>query len=266
MTASSINNSAELLTDSRKQLSLASTRDQSQTTKSFDLEIIMSTRSSKDRASLCLFAFKDGRRCRMPRAVDPYLCNFLARREAEQAARQRIGRNISDAFSGDYISASGLSLALARTLAATAQGQLKPKQAALIAFLGRTLLQAIPHARHEYIQAFGPDAWREVIRTCFDPPVESPPPTPPPAANPTPPNPAPQPSSAAKSAEETHDVANSKPKPQPPTSPSVPSPLPRQPDRLRRPASVQPEALNAPSKRPHRPASAKESAAVTFAK
>jgi hypothetical protein len=107
----------------------------------------MSTRSSKDRASLCLFAFKDGRRCRMPRAVDPYLCNFHARREAEQAARQRIGRNISDAFSGDYISASGLSLALARTLAATAQGQPKPKQAALIACLGRTLLQAIPHAR-----------------------------------------------------------------------------------------------------------------------
>jgi len=118
--------------------------------------IIMSTRSSKDRASWCLFAFKPGRRCRLPRAADLYLCNFHARREAEQAARQRIGRNISAAFSGDYLSASGLSIALARTLAATAQGQLKPEQAALIACLGRTLLQAIPHARHEYIQAFGP--------------------------------------------------------------------------------------------------------------
>lgn len=47
----------------------------------------------------------------MPRAADPYLCNFHARREAA-AARQRIGRNISEAFSGDYISASGLSLAV----------------------------------------------------------------------------------------------------------------------------------------------------------
>jgi hypothetical protein len=116
----------------------------------------MSTHPSKDRTSWCLFAFKDGRRCRLPRAAGPYLRNFHARPEAEQAARQRIGRNISVAFSGDYLSDSGLSIALARTLAATAQGQLQPKQAALIACLGRTILQAIPHARHEYIQAFGP--------------------------------------------------------------------------------------------------------------
>jgi hypothetical protein len=104
----------------------------------------MSTHPSKDRTSWCLFAFKDGRRCRLPRAAGPYLCNFHTRREAEQAARQRIGRNISVAFSGDYLSESGLSIALARTLAATAQGQLQPKQAALIACLGRTILQAIP--------------------------------------------------------------------------------------------------------------------------
>lgn len=216
----------------------------------------MSTRLSKDRASLCLFAFKDGRRCRMPRAVDPYLCNFHARREAEQAARQHIGRNISASFSGDYISASGLALALARTLAATAQGQIKSKQAALIACLGRTLLQTIPHARSEYVEAFGPDAWRESIRTCFDWPVESPP-TPPPAAGPTLPNPTPQNSTPSTStpqcasaspasakcesqspsstkfnspaAGEALDVANSKPKPQPPTSPSTPSPLPNNP-------------------------------------
>jgi len=148
----------------------------------------MSTRPSKDRASLCLFAFKDGRRCRMLRAADPYLCNYHARREAERMAPQRVGRNIAASFSGEYISASSLALALARTLAATAQGQLKPKQAALIACLGRTLMQAIQHAQHEYTESFGPNAWREAIRTCFDPPVESPRPGPPSAASPTPPS------------------------------------------------------------------------------
>jgi hypothetical protein len=94
----------------------------------------MSKHTSKDRASLCLFAYRDGRRCRMLRAADPYLCNYHARREAEDFARQKIGRNISSAFSGECVSATSLSIALARTLAATAQGQLKPRQAAIIAY------------------------------------------------------------------------------------------------------------------------------------
>jgi hypothetical protein len=91
----------------------------------------MSKHPSKDRASLCLFACSDGRRCRMPRAADPYLCNYHARREAEDFARQKIGRNISSAFSGECVSATSLSIARARTLAATAQGQIEPKQAAI---------------------------------------------------------------------------------------------------------------------------------------
>jgi hypothetical protein len=66
----------------------------------------MSKHPSKDRASLFLFACSDGRRCRMPRAADPYLCNYHARREAEDFARQKIGRNISSAFSGECVSAT----------------------------------------------------------------------------------------------------------------------------------------------------------------
>ncbi|HXT75364.1 MAG TPA: hypothetical protein VN780_03675 [Candidatus Eisenbacteria bacterium] len=100
----------------------------------------MSKHPSKDRASLCLFAYSDGRRCRMPRAADPYLCNYHAGREAEDFARQKIGRNISSAFSGECVSATSLSIALARTLAATA-----PKQAAIIAYLSQSLMQAVQH-------------------------------------------------------------------------------------------------------------------------
>jgi hypothetical protein len=199
-----------MLTYCRTQPSLASARDQSKTTKSFDLEIIMSTRPSKarvslsvrrskDRTSMCLFAFKDGRRCRMLRAADPHLCNYHARREAEHTARNRVGRYISSAFCGEYISATSLSLALARTLAATAEGQLKPKQAAIVASLGRTLLQAIYHSEHEYTETFGVRAWREAIITCFGPPRESPAPPTPPAATPTPPNPDPRPAANASS-------------------------------------------------------------------
>jgi len=130
----------------------------------------MSKHPSKDRASLCLFAYSDGRRCRMPRAADPYLCNYHAGREAEDFARQKIGRNISSAFSGECVSATSLSIALARTLAATA-----PKQAAIIAYLSQTpLMQAVQHASHEYVQAWRFQAW-----ACFGPPTQSSPPPPP---------------------------------------------------------------------------------------
>jgi len=136
----------------------------------------MSKLASKDRASLCLFAYSDGRRCRMLRAADPYLCNYHARCEAEELARQKIGRNISSAFFGECVSATSLSIALARTLAATAQGQIKPKQAAIIAYFSQTLMQAVQHASHEYVQAWGSEAWRHAIRSCFAPPGQPLPP------------------------------------------------------------------------------------------
>jgi len=69
---------------------------------------------------LCLFEYQDRCRC--------YLRNDHACREAEQAARRRIGRNISGAFAGDYVSAAGLSLGLARTLAATARDSSNPNR------------------------------------------------------------------------------------------------------------------------------------------
>jgi hypothetical protein len=180
----------------------------------------MSKHLSKDRASLCLFAYSDGRRCRMPRAADPYLCNYHARREAEDFAKQKIGRNISSTFSGECVSATSLSIALARTLAATAQGQIKPKQAAIIAYLSQTLMQAVQHASHEYVQAWVSEAWCEAIRSCFGPPAQ---PSPPPPPDP----PLTQPECGSKPA------AQSATTPQPTQTPSASNPPPPQPTRAK---------------------------------
>ena len=126
----------------------------------------MSTSLSKDRSSLCTFTFADGRRCRMPRqSGHPLLCCFHARREAQAQAAEEVGRDIRFFLSGDYLSAGDLSLALGRVFAATAQGQLKPKTAGTLAYLGQTLLQTIHHAENEYINAFSTDRWRRVIHT-----------------------------------------------------------------------------------------------------
>src|ERR1700682_6043739 len=128
----------------------------------------MSTTRSKDRASLCSFTFADGRQCRTPRAAHPYLCGFHARKDAQALAAEAAGKDIAYHLSGDYVSACDLSSALGRLFSAVAQGQIKPKTASTLPYLGQTLVQNLHLAQNEYIQAFGTDSWRETIRTSHN--------------------------------------------------------------------------------------------------
>jgi hypothetical protein len=134
----------------------------------------MSTLSSKDRLTLCTFTFSDGRRCRTPRQPaaagqpgHPHLCFFHARKEAQARAADQVGRDVSGFLSGSYLSACDLNSALARLFAAVAQGHVKPRTAATLAYLGQTLVQTIPLAQDEYINAFGTDGWRDAVRSSF---------------------------------------------------------------------------------------------------
>jgi hypothetical protein len=132
----------------------------------------MSTIPSKDRASLCLDAFADGRRCLTPRtSAHPHLCTYHARKESQSQAAQKVGRQLGTYFSGHYLSACDLSSALGHLFSAVAQGQIKPKTASTLAYLAQTLLQSIHLAQHEYINAFGTTSWRETIRESFDRPT-----------------------------------------------------------------------------------------------
>src|SRR6202158_1014222 len=125
----------------------------------------MSTHHSKDRSSLCSFMFVDGRRCRIPRRVDhPYLCAFHARKEAQTLASEAAGKDIAYHPSGSFVPACDLSSALGRLFSTVAQGQVKPKTASTLAYLGQTLVQALPLAQHEYVNAYGTDSWRKTIR------------------------------------------------------------------------------------------------------
>jgi hypothetical protein len=126
----------------------------------------------KDRSALCSFSFADGRRCRTPRcSAHPHLCFFLARKEAQALAAQKVGRDIASDLSGGYLSACDLSSALGRLFSAAAQGQVKPKTVSTLAYLGQTLLQSIQFAQGEYINAFGTNSWRGTIRSSFAPPA-----------------------------------------------------------------------------------------------
>jgi hypothetical protein len=125
----------------------------------------MSSLSAKDRVSLCSFTFADGRRCRTPRLRDnPRFCPYHAQKEAQARAAQSLGKDLAYFFSGDYLSACDLTIALGRLIPAVLRGDVKPRAARTVAYLAQTLLQAIHLSKHEYINAFGTDGWRQSIR------------------------------------------------------------------------------------------------------
>src|SRR5713226_10715974 len=145
----------------------------------------MASLSQKDRVSLCSFTFADGRQCRTPRSPHhPHLCSDHARKDSQARAAVKLARELSYFFSGQYLSACDLSAALGRLLPAVVRGDIKPRSARTLAYLSQTLAQTIPLSKHEYINAFGTDAWRQAIRNSirqnFDYRNASPPPQPPP--------------------------------------------------------------------------------------
>jgi hypothetical protein len=129
----------------------------------------MSINHSKDRASLCSFTFADGRHCRTPRRDShPHLCAFHARKDAQALAGEKAGQDIAYFLSGEYVSAGDLTFALGRLFAAVAQGQVQPKTASTLAFLGQTLVQSLHLAQNEYISAYGTASWKDTVRNNFD--------------------------------------------------------------------------------------------------
>jgi hypothetical protein len=120
----------------------------------------------KNRANLCSFTFADGRRCRTPRSSShPHFCYFHARKEAQAKATEELGSDISYFFSGRYLTACDLSVALGHLFAAAAQGHVKPKTASTLAYLAQTLLQTIQVAQHEYISTYGTQSWRQAVHS-----------------------------------------------------------------------------------------------------
>jgi hypothetical protein len=126
----------------------------------------MSTIRSKDRVSLCTFTFADGRKCRSLRFKNhAHLCYFHALKESQAIASVTIGNKILNRFSGSYLSACDLTSALGEVFRGVAQGSIKRKTAATLAYLGQTMVNSIQVAENEYINAFGTDEWRDTIHS-----------------------------------------------------------------------------------------------------
>jgi hypothetical protein len=183
--------------------------------------------------SVCSFTFADGRQCRLPRRTGhPYLCLFHAKKETQILSGEQAGEDIARLLTGNYISACDVAKSLARLFSAVAQGHIKPKTAATLAYLGQTIVQTLKLAQHEYINAFGTPAWRQTIASSFPPPPGTPIS---PSPRPFPPSPTPPPAPAKCSGGSLGPSPTTQPAPQPlrPSSPSpaapsstLPSPTP----------------------------------------
>jgi hypothetical protein len=122
---------------------------------------------AKDRASLCLFTFTDGRRCRTPRTTGhPHFCFYHARKESQARVAEKLGNDLNFFLSGEYLSANDLAVALGRIIPAVVRGDLKPRTATTVAYLAQTLLQTIHLAQDEYLNAFSNRVWGETIRNA----------------------------------------------------------------------------------------------------
>jgi hypothetical protein len=129
----------------------------------------MSSITTRGRAELCTFTFADGRHCRTPRSASHlHLCTFHARKEAQAQAAEKLGRDVSYFFSGEYLSANDLSNALGRLFPAVVQGHIKPKTASVLAYLAQTLVQTIHLAQHEFVNSCGDQDWKESIQESLE--------------------------------------------------------------------------------------------------
>jgi hypothetical protein len=204
----------------------------------------VSSLTSKDRVSLCLFSFTDGRRCRTPRTGNhPHFCFYHAQKEARAQAADKLAKDLACFFSGDYLSACDLSTAMARLIPAVIRGDIKPRLARTVAYMVQTQLQAINLSQHEYINAFGTDGWRKAVRNSVNVNYDYR----------FPPNPAPEPSEGPQS----HPAQPHAPlAPQPLPAAAQPSPSMNQPTTQtlqpqNPPAATSPQLPNTPTRDPY---------------
>src|SRR5713226_2529504 len=125
----------------------------------------MSSLRPQDPKSLCRFTFADGRQCRTPRSPDhPHFCSDHARTDSQACAADKLARELSYFFSGQYLCACDLGAALGRLLPAVVRGDIEPRSTRILAYPSQTLAQTIHLAEHEYINALGTDSWRKAVR------------------------------------------------------------------------------------------------------
>ena len=126
------------------------------------------TQSSRNRnalkeSALCQFPFTDGRRCRMLRhPAHPNLCVFHARAELQQLEAERLGTELAQTLTGDFLSATDVNHALGRLYTAVAQNRIPARTGATLAYIGQLLLHSVNTVKSEFQFCYKFDQWKQM--------------------------------------------------------------------------------------------------------
>jgi hypothetical protein len=124
----------------------------------------MYEKSSKDRSSLCVFTFADGRHCTLPESPeDMGLCYYHSRKFVDKKRARMAGRHIAQLLNADITTACDLNAVFNSLFSAAAQGYIKPKAAAALAYIGQLMLQSHGLAKAEFLEASA-EKWADVVR------------------------------------------------------------------------------------------------------
>jgi len=147
----------------------------------------MSKSSSHSRAAaresvLCQFPFADGRRCRMLRHPGhPSLCIFHARAELQLLESDRLGTELGQTLTRDFMTATDVNHILGKLYTAFAQNRISPRNAATLAYIGQLLLASVNGIKSEFKFSYKFDQWNEMNRNAT--PLSPPPSFPAPASS-----------------------------------------------------------------------------------
>jgi hypothetical protein len=126
----------------------------------------MSTKSSKDRASLCAFSFSDGRQCRALRhKPNSRYCLPHARKTRHIEEADEVAQEILEPISGNFVSSASLTQSLVHLFAAVAEGRIPPKRASALAKVSGILMKSIDASSHEFRAVYISSYWAQLVRS-----------------------------------------------------------------------------------------------------
>ncbi len=128
----------------------------------------MSSKTARDRASLCSFLFADGRQCRMLKKNKSSEFCYFHQQHADQINDDiEAGKKIASCLSSDFVTNTSLTASLSRLFFAVARGDFDVKTARTLAYLAQIMAKTLLGAKQELSQSIGFKNLDHLLELCL---------------------------------------------------------------------------------------------------
>ena len=128
----------------------------------------MSSKTTRDRASLCSFLFADGRQCRMlKKNKSSEFCHFHQLHADQIDDAIEAGKRIASCLPSDFVTNTSLTASLSRLYSSVAAGDFDIKTARTLAYLAQIMIQTIPGTHRELGQSIGWKNLDKLTEVCL---------------------------------------------------------------------------------------------------